>query len=119
MEVQILIVDDDPAIRNVIIRFLSRKGLIADVAESGKEALVKLEANNYRILVTDLHLPDTTEKEKAFQARAFHPEIINILVSGSGVTHVKNPTVFNSIIEKGGSLTALVDHVMKFIRRET
>lgn len=55
---KILVVDDDPAIRNLIQRFLSSKDYQVESAEDGKTALAAFEQFNPDLVVLDVNLPD-------------------------------------------------------------
>jgi CheY-like chemotaxis protein len=53
---KVLIVDDEPAIRNILARILSNKGLEAQTVSSGKAALAMLNGKDYDLLVADLKM---------------------------------------------------------------
>lgn len=55
---KILVVDDDPAIRNLIVRFLRQKKYEVDCAENGQSALKKFEQFNPDLVILDVNLPD-------------------------------------------------------------
>ena len=57
---KILIVDDDPAIRNLIQRFLSKQKYQVESAEDGKTALAIFEQFNPDLVILDVNLPDAT-----------------------------------------------------------
>jgi DNA-binding response OmpR family regulator len=57
---KILVVDDDPAIRNLISRYLSQQNYQIEVAADGKTALKVFEQFNPDLVILDLNLPDTT-----------------------------------------------------------
>jgi DNA-binding response OmpR family regulator len=67
---KILVVDDEPAIRNLIHRFLS-KDYQMESAEDGKTAVAKFEQLNPDLVILDVNLPDTTGYElcKEMQSR--------------------------------------------------
>ena len=56
---KILIVDDEPAIRELIHRFLSQDYQM-ESAEDGQSALAKFERFNPDLAILDVNLPDTT-----------------------------------------------------------
>ncbi len=58
--VKILVVDDDPAIRNLISRYLSQQDYQVETASDGHSALERFEQFNPDLVVLDLNLPDTT-----------------------------------------------------------
>jgi len=55
---KILIVDDDPAIRNLIQRFLTKQNYQVESAEDGKTALAIFEQFNPDLVILDVNLPD-------------------------------------------------------------
>lgn len=55
---KILVVDDDPAIRNLIQRFLSKQNYQVEAAEDGKTALTAFEQFNPDLVILDVNLPD-------------------------------------------------------------
>ncbi len=67
---KILVVDDEPAIRNLIHRFLSKEYQM-ESAEDGRTALAKFELLNPDLVILDVNLPDTTGYElcKEMQSR--------------------------------------------------
>ncbi|HEY9863463.1 MAG TPA: response regulator transcription factor [Candidatus Obscuribacterales bacterium] len=57
---KILVVDDDPAIRNLISRYLRQQNYQIEVAADGETALKVFEQFNPDLVILDLNLPDTT-----------------------------------------------------------
>ncbi|MDV2991013.1 MAG: Alkaline phosphatase synthesis transcriptional regulatory protein PhoP [Chroococcidiopsis sp. SAG 2025] len=56
---KILVVDDDPSIRNLIQRFLTKHNYQVEAAEDGKTALALFEQFNPDLVILDVNLPDT------------------------------------------------------------
>jgi DNA-binding response OmpR family regulator len=55
----ILVVDDEPMVREVVVRYLKRDGYITVEAADGDEALVRFAASTPDLVVLDLMLPGT------------------------------------------------------------
>jgi two-component system OmpR family response regulator len=55
---KILVVDDDPAVRNLIQRFLLKQNYQVESAEDGKTALSVFEKFNPDLVILDVNLPD-------------------------------------------------------------
>ena len=55
---KILVVDDDPAIRNLIFRFLSQKNYQIESANDGQSALKMFDQFNPDLVILDVNLPD-------------------------------------------------------------
>jgi DNA-binding response OmpR family regulator len=53
-----LIVEDDPAIRRLVEKLLSRSSILIDTASDGRTALDKLRGQSYSVLVLDLMVPE-------------------------------------------------------------
>lgn len=54
---RILVVDDEPAVCEVLARALSEEGYLTDSAVSAKAALEKTAGNNYELCSIDLEMP--------------------------------------------------------------
>jgi DNA-binding response OmpR family regulator len=70
-EAKILVVDDDPAIRNLIYRFLAKQDYEMEAAEDGKKALELFDSFTPDLVILDVNLPDTNGYElcKEMQSR--------------------------------------------------
>lgn len=55
---KILVVDDDPSVRNLIQRFLGKQNYQVESAEDGKTALAVFEQFNPDLVILDVNLPD-------------------------------------------------------------
>ena len=55
---QVLVVDDDPAIRRLMTMVLERKGFRVDAAADGIEAVLKLGVSEYDAIILDLMMPN-------------------------------------------------------------
>jgi DNA-binding response OmpR family regulator len=53
-----LIVEDDPAIRRLVEKLLSRRDVDIDTAHDGREAVRKLGTQRYSVLILDLMVPE-------------------------------------------------------------
>jgi CheY-like chemotaxis protein len=54
---RILIVDDDDAIRALVAKLFTRRGMDVVTASDGEEAVAQLQAGDFDLLVLDLMLP--------------------------------------------------------------
>ena len=55
---RVLVVEDDPAIRKLVEKLLTRRGFAIDVAPDGKHAIEKLGTGKYAALILDLMVPE-------------------------------------------------------------
>ncbi|MEZ4653065.1 MAG: response regulator [Candidatus Eisenbacteria bacterium] len=81
---KILVVDDEPEIRETVRRILSKEGYEADIAESGRIALDKLESFRPALVLCDYRLPDLDGLQLLHRIKDRHPETEVVLFSGYG-----------------------------------
>ena len=56
-KVKILIVDDEPLIRDALAFKLTKDGYEIDTAEDGEKAIEKVEATSYDMIISDVMMP--------------------------------------------------------------
>ncbi|MFI5844895.1 PAS domain S-box protein [Catenuloplanes sp. NPDC051500] len=80
----ILVVDDEPDMREVVRRMLGKSGYDVIVAADGPEALAKARAHQGRIdlLVTDIMMPEMSGTELADRIHEFRDSIPVLFMSG-------------------------------------
>jgi signal transduction histidine kinase/CheY-like chemotaxis protein len=80
-----LVVDDESAVAEVLSDMLAAIGHDAIIASTGAEALVRLRAGPFDLVLTDLAMPAMTGWELAAAAKALVPGLPVVLVTGVGV----------------------------------
>jgi DNA-binding response OmpR family regulator len=75
---RVLVVDDEPIVRDVLARYLSREGYSVETAEDGEAALVSFEQSRPNLILLDLMLPriDGFEVFSRIRSRAQTPVIM-------------------------------------------
>lgn len=91
MPVKILIADDEKPIRDSLKLILDEEGYTTDVAGDGEEALQKIEAESFDIVITDIKMPKV--------------DGIQLLESGSKI----NPDTFFIIMTAYASVKTAID----------
>jgi DNA-binding response OmpR family regulator len=80
---KVLLVDDDDAVRNMMMTVLERKGFEVVAATNVTEALKHIAGENFDVLITDLHMPNPGDGFTVVTAmRHFQPNALTLLVSG-------------------------------------
>jgi DNA-binding response OmpR family regulator len=80
---KILLVDDDDAVRAVMVATLEHNGFDVVAAASVTEALRRITTERFDVLITDLHMPNPGDGFTVVTAmRHSQPEVLTLLVSG-------------------------------------
>lgn len=77
----ILIVDDEPIVRESIRDWLKDDGYLVETAESGEEALEKIEKQDFSMVVLDVRLPGKTGITVLKELKALRPNIKSIIIT--------------------------------------
>ena len=84
-KMKLLIVDDEPALCRVLAERLNiLYGITPDTCTSGTEALEKVRANNYDVVILDIEMPGLDGIETLKQIKAFAPKTQVIMFTGHG-----------------------------------
>lgn len=82
---RILVVDDDEAVREVLVRILRRSGHQVALATSGAQALRQFSPRSYDLIFTDLSLSSIDSPTLVREIRARDPQIAVVVVTGWGL----------------------------------
>lgn len=80
----ILIIDDEKAIRKTLSEILSFEGYKIDEASDGEEGLKKFRDRNYDVVLCDIKMPKIDGIEFLQKAGESNPDIPIIMISGHG-----------------------------------
>lgn len=80
----ILIIDDEKAIRKTLGEILSYEGYKIDEAGDGEEGLKRFREKNYDVVLCDIKMPKTDGIEFLDKAREINPDVPIIMISGHG-----------------------------------
>jgi two-component system, NtrC family, response regulator PilR len=78
---RLLLVDDEPSIRQLLSYRLKREGFDVVLAENGRDAVKRLEAGGIDLLVSDIRMPDMSGVEVLRAAKALDPDILGIIIT--------------------------------------
>jgi CheY-like chemotaxis protein len=113
-EKRILVVDDDDAIRALLITILRRRGMKIDSARSGIEAIERMSSCRYSLILLDLMMPhmsgyDVLERleELPENERPF----VLVLTAG-GEPRTLSPAIVAGTVRKPFDIELLVDSVV-------
>ena len=115
---RILVVDDDPINRNLIIKILAKKGFEAVEAGNGIEAFAALQKEQVDIILLDIVMPimNGIDFLKEIKTR---PEYMNLPIIILTTDDAKKAEVLglgaNDVIIKPVSPVALLDTIEKYV----
>lgn len=81
---KILVIDDDPSIRDMLQEVLGDEGYSVMAASDGLEALRMVKQSKPDLIVTDIIMPEQDGVGVMLQLSKEHPEIKIIAISGGG-----------------------------------
>ena len=79
---QILVVDDEEAVRNILSRFFAKKEYKVLTADTSERAIAILEKEKVDAVLLDIHLPGLNGLETLRKIRASWPDIPVVMISG-------------------------------------
>ncbi|OGO40856.1 MAG: hypothetical protein A2Z03_01110 [Chloroflexi bacterium RBG_16_56_8] len=98
--VRILIIDDEPTVRDIVAKFLVFRGYQVAVADSGYDGIAAFKRDGYDLVLTDLGMPGMSGWEVAREIKRLKPQTLVVLMTGwaagldtekvkeSGVDHI-------------------------------
>lgn len=111
-EAKVLVVDDEAAIRALVSKIVERAGFFVESARDGAEAIEKLEASEYDVVVVDLMMPNVDGyalidfiRERAGPL----PAIIVISACDSAGLRQLDGSIVHSIVRKPFDIDVLGD----------
>ena len=84
MKQRILVVDDEPQIREMLSMYLSSHGYEAATAGDSEEALRAVEEDDIDVVILDIGLAEEDGLKLLEQLKASHPELSVIMLTGMG-----------------------------------
>ncbi|MBM3569626.1 MAG: response regulator [Alphaproteobacteria bacterium] len=79
---RILVVEDEPALREFLRRALTKRGDNVAIAGHGGEAMLKLRDGRYDLMLTDIAMPEMDGIELALKAAQDFPAVRLLLMTG-------------------------------------
>jgi PAS domain S-box-containing protein len=106
---RILVVDDEPELRDVLVESLQKQGYEAVGCISGRKALAELRQQDFDVLLTDLMMPEMDGITLLKAALQIDPHVVGIMVTGQG-------TIQTAV---DAMQTGAFDYVLKPFRMQT
>ena len=79
----ILCVDDEPNILSALRRMFMLAGFVVEEAQSGAQALQKLEQKEFHLVLSDMQMPEMNGTDFLIQVRKRWPKVMRLLLTGA------------------------------------
>lgn len=99
MRRRILLVDEDSAVRRMLLRVLDEENYSVRATRTGREALTLAASETFHLLVLDLNLPDENASDICQQFNRSHPTT-PIILMGRPNYHGANGARLGVLLEK-------------------
>lgn len=77
----ILVVDDEPAIRQILVVTLQKADYMAESAKNGVEALYKLERGDFDLVISDINMPEMDGIELVKQCKDRDYDLVFVMMT--------------------------------------
>ena len=112
--VKVLVVDDDSLVRDLLCEILTEEGYSASGVSNGIEALEKLEAGRFDLVISDVEMPEMDGIDLAREMRPIS-SIPLILMSGNIYTKEESIALADYFLPKPFSLSDLLSIVERVL----
>jgi PAS domain S-box-containing protein len=82
--VAVLVVDDEPGIRQATARFLNRSGMQVRAVSDGAEALRALRGQSFDVILCDVRMPGMNGRDFLIRLREQAPALVSTLIFATG-----------------------------------
>jgi DNA-binding response OmpR family regulator len=80
---QILVVDDEPALRDMLVFALTSKGYVVEMAASADEAMQKAKVTPFNLMIIDLNMPAFGGLDLLKMVKQYSFDLVAIVITGS------------------------------------
>lgn len=119
-ESPIVVVDDEPAVLDLLARVLQKEGYPVEAFASAHDALARVARGRVALLISDIQMPEMSGIELVRQALEEDPNLATIILTGVGDTGTAVESLrlgIDDYLEKPIAVNGLVESVGRSLRR--
>ncbi len=116
----LLLIDDEPQLRNMLQRLFTAEGYDVTIAEDGAAGLKKIRSRAFQVVLCDVKLPDANGVELTKAIKSQQPDVEVIVLTAFGTIHDAVQAVHNGAFEylvKGDDNDKLIPTVAKALEK--
>jgi two-component system response regulator VanR len=119
MEIKILVVEDDPHIREMVKKFLSNAGYYVDTCSNGNMAIEQVYNKNYHLIILDIMLPGLSGQDLLKEVRKIYdiPVLMMTALSDDNNQIMAFSNEADDYVTKPFSMQVLVKRAEALLRR--
>jgi two-component system sensor histidine kinase/response regulator len=118
-EIKILVVDDDRYLLDLLIETLRSIGYDTTGVQSAAEALKLLETTDYKLLITDIKMPEMDGLEFTRKVKRNHPDLPVIFITGVLGSSVLRLTDADGYLSKPFRIGQMEELIKKVLENQT
>jgi DNA-binding response OmpR family regulator len=113
----ILVIEDDPDVRTMIVKHLKHQGFDVVTAKDGMQGLKKLKAGGYDLVITDIVMPyvSGTGLVTALKESKSHIPVIAITGYGEEPEAVATEKKADLVLSKPVMMSELKEHISRLL----
>jgi putative two-component system response regulator len=77
----ILVVDDEPSVCHLVSRLLEKHGYVCNICNDSAEAIEKIESGDYKLVISDIMMPEISGIELLAIIKKTHPDMAFIMLT--------------------------------------
>lgn len=104
---KILVVDDEPAILDLLSKVFDREGYTIDTAESGEAGIKKINAKDYQLILTDIKMEGLSGNDVFLRAKHIKRDSVPLVIGMSGTPWLLDDHNFDAVLPKPFSIKDL------------
>jgi signal transduction histidine kinase len=117
---RILVVEDEPLVREVLLVYLAEDAHQVETAENGREGLEKFKAGEFDLVMTDRSMPEMNGDQLAEEIKKLKPDQPVLLLTGFGDLMTgagERPPGVDLVVSKPFTLTMLRNAIAQLTTR--
>jgi len=118
---RVLVVEDDKALRRLLITVFKKNGIISQGVGTGEKALSLLGHKHWDVVICDVCLPGISGESLITKIKSLHPQIQVIIISGFAPDELDEPIdekLYCDWLEKPFSISVMISKIKQAFEKK-